>query len=221
MKKIFLTTLSIFLITQVLNTVSASSYNFLAKVDKEIVNSGDKVTVSMNVSDIDTKDEGINVVEYKLEYDENIFESMNYVEKNDWKVVYNNDKNSDRYGKTLLSKIVSGVNKQEEIGNIEFKLKDNLDDMETEIKLRSVTSNDSKELISQGDKVIKLKILKNKSTDTSDIDKPTNEPIQNNNEKNINTSDKTFSMALAVILLTVSLNLVSIVLVKKIRIKTK
>lgn len=213
MKKLFLTILSVAILTLSLNTVGASSYLFKASSDKEIVNAGDKVTVSMRVSDIDTGNEGINVVEYTLEYDENVFESMNYIKKNDWDIAYNNDKNSDRFGKTLLSKMVLGVSGEEEIGNIEFKLKDNLQDMETEIKLKAVTSNDSKELMNQGDRVIKLKILK-KGNEDKPIDTQTSEPTQNNNEKNINTSDKTISITLAVILFVVGLNLVCIALVK-------
>lgn len=221
MKKLFLSMLLVCMISLTANAVSASSYSFNAKANKEVVNAGDKVTVSMEVNDIDTNDEGINVVEYTLEYDENVFESMNYVKKNDWDIVYNNDKNSDKFGKTLLSKMVLGVNSEEEIGNIEFKLKDNLQDMETEIKLKAVTSNDSKELINQGDRVIKLKILKKQNTDKPSIDTQTKEPTQNNNEKNINTSDKELSIVLAIILLVVSVNLVSIVLVKKLRNRIK
>ena len=55
--------------------------------------------------------------------------------------------------------MVTGVNSYEEIGNIVFKLKDNLDEMETEIKLKSITSNDSNELIDSNDQIIKLKII--------------------------------------------------------------
>ncbi len=217
MKKLFQSTLIICLILLAFSTVNASTFEFVAKADKEVVNPSDEVTVSMQINDIDTKDEGINVVEFDLEYDENIFESMNFIYKNDWEITYNDDKNSSKYGKTLIHKMVTGVNSYEEIGNIIFKLKDNLDEMETEIKLKSITSNDSNELIDSNDQIIKLKIINNKVTEDNDktIDIPSYQTTQENNEKNINTSDPLLVIVFTMILVILSLNLVRIIILKK------
>lgn len=57
--------------------------------------------------------------------------------------------------------MTSGVNENEEIGKIKLKLRDDLDEMETEIKLKEITSNDGKELMPNGDRIIKIKIIKN------------------------------------------------------------
>ena len=48
---------------------------------------------------------------------------------------------------------------------IKFKLKSNLSDMETQIKLKQITSNDGKNLLSQGDRIITIKIVNDKKQD--------------------------------------------------------
>ena len=145
-------------------TSNASSFSFNAEAQKEVFKPGEEVLVSLDVSNIEAGKEGINVVEMTLEYDENVFESMEFIKQNEWNSTYNNDKNSNKFGKILYTNISKGVIEAQKIGNIKFKLKDNLSDMETEIKLLRVTSNDGKELISEGDRIIKIKIVNDKET---------------------------------------------------------
>lgn len=148
------------IIVSSITIVKASSFNFNAKAQKEIVNPGDEVIIDMDVSDIDAGKEGINAVEMFLEYDKNIFENMEFDKQNNWKVEYNDIQGHSKQGKVLFVKMTSGVNENQEIGKIKLKLKDNLGEMETEIKLKEITSNDGKELMPDGDRIIKIRIVK-------------------------------------------------------------
>lgn len=164
-KKIFVFGIMLSLI--ILNTtfVYASSFKFDAKAEKEIYKPGEEVYVDMNISEINAGTYGINVIETNLEYDENIFESIEFINKNKWEYEYNSNKTSDKYGKVLFTNISSGVKESEGIGMIKFKLKSNLSDMETQIKLKQITSNDGKNLLSQGDIIITIKIVNDKKQD--------------------------------------------------------
>lgn len=155
----------------------ASSFIFTSKAQKEIVNPGDEVIINLQISDIDAGNEGINVIETSLEYDKSIFESIEFEKQNNWNIEYNDIKNHDKYGKLLFIKMTSGVKETEQIGKIKLKLRQDLGEMETEIKLKQVTSNDGKELIPEGDKIIKIRIIKNKNTNNQ----TTNESPSNDN----------------------------------------
>lgn len=185
MKKFFISLILASLI--LLNCISyCSSYKFTATADKTTVNPGDEVYISLKVSDINACSDGINVVETTLLYDTSVFEKFEFVEKNNWKVTYNSNQ-GDRYGKLLYTKMITGVTDDEEIGILKFKLKDDLKEMETEIKLLQVTSNDGYELMNEGDRIITLKIKK--ETAPIQPDEPTpdepapDEPTPNKPEK--------------------------------------
>lgn len=164
-KKIFIFGIMLSLI--VLNNafVYASSFKFDAKAEKEIYKLGEEVYVDMNISEINAGTYGINVIGADLEYDENVFESIEFINKNKWEYEYNSSKTSEKYGKVLFTNISSGVKEAEGIGMIKFKLKSNLSDMETQIKLKQITSNDGKNLLSQGDRIITIKIVNDKKQD--------------------------------------------------------
>lgn len=89
--------------------VSASSFEFNAYAQKEVFRPGEDVFIDMNIDSIEAGKEGINVVEMDLEYDKNVFESMEFIKKNDWNYDYNDDENSAKYGKLLFTNISSGV----------------------------------------------------------------------------------------------------------------
>lgn len=158
MKKIIIP-FCIFFVILLSYTSYASNYTFTANANKTTVNPGDEVTISLKVSDIEAGKNGINVVETTLEYDTSLFENFEIIDKNDWKSTYNSNQ-GNRYGKLLYTKMVTGVTEDQEIGILKFKLKDNLDEQETQIKLFQVTSNDGYELMNDGDKIITLKIVK-------------------------------------------------------------
>lgn len=73
------------LLLSILNISNASRFEFSAKAQSEIVNPGDEVIIDMNISNIDAGDEGINVIETSLEYDDSIFENMEFEKQNNRK----------------------------------------------------------------------------------------------------------------------------------------
>lgn len=163
--------------------VKASSFTFTSKAQKEIVNPGDEVIIDLQISNINAGNEGINVVETSLEYDYNVFDSIEFERQNNWNIEYNNIQNHNKYGKLLFVKISSGVNNDEQIGKLKLKLKQDLEEMETEIKLKQVTSNDGKELILEGDRIIKIRIVKNENSN-----KPNNSVNENTNKEDEKTN---------------------------------
>lgn len=163
-KKILAILMMIFMMISYANFVNASSFKFTSEAQKEIFKPGEEILVSLDISGIQAGTEGINVVEMSLEYDESIFDSMEFVKANEWDSYYNNNKDNEKFGKLLYTNISAGITEAQSIGNIKFKLKDTLEDMETEIKLISVTSNDGKELIPEGDRIIKIKIVNDRET---------------------------------------------------------
>lgn len=207
-KKITVCIMLILIISMAIN-VKASSFTFTAKAQKEIVNPGDEVIIDMNISNINAGSEGINVIETSLEYDKSIFESMEFEKKNDWKVEYNDISGHSKQGKVLFVKMVSGVKQDEEIGKIKLKLKQNLGEMETEIKLKKITSNDGKESIHEGDRIIKIKIVKAQTpSDTTDT------TVNKNPTKDDNTKmPKTGQLRLVYIVLGIVIIVCIIVLI--------
>lgn len=155
MKKIIISILFIFTFLLSYSTY-ASSFKFTATPEEKNVNPGDKVSITLKVSDIDAGNEGINVVETSLEYDSNYIDSVEFIDKNDWKSQYNSNQ-GNLFGKLLYTKMVTGITSDEEIGVLKFKIKDDVDEFETQIKLKNVTSNDGYSLMENGTKIVTLK----------------------------------------------------------------
>ena len=63
-------------------------------------------------------------------------------------------------GKFVIVKLVEGVTQEETIGQIQLKLKNNLEAIETQIKIKRAISNDGIELMNEGNRTVKIKILK-------------------------------------------------------------
>lgn len=151
---------------------NASSYKFTATPSSIKAHAGDEISILLKVSDINAGTDGINVVETNLQYDHNIFEKVDFVQKNNWESVYNSNE-GDYFGKLLYAKMVTGVTVDEDIGILKFKIKDDQSETSTQIKLLQVTSNDGYTLINDGDKFITVDIV---SPDTP-TPEPTPEPI--------------------------------------------
>ena len=67
---------------------------------------------------------------------------------------------------------------------IKLKVRDDLKEGETEVKLQEITSNDGVNLVSDGNKSIKIKIKGNNSKDNSENNS------ENNKESNQNTNEE-------------------------------
>lgn len=164
MKKFSISLIILLFSILVFNSVYASSFNFTATPNLKEVAPGEEVLITLKVSDIDAGEEGINVVETNLEYDKDIIESIEFVDKNNWKSTYNPTE-GDLYGKLLYTKMVIGVKDDQDIGALKIKIKNNLDNFVTDIKLLQVTSNDGYTLMNCGDKKITLVYIKKDEPD--------------------------------------------------------
>ena len=153
MKKLFISII-VLLFIMLSYTCYASTFEFTPQSNKTGVNPGDEVFISMKISDI-TATDGINVVETTLNYDKSIIDSIEFIDKNEWKSTYNSNQ-GELYGKLLYTKMVTGVKDDEEIGVLKVKIKENLDQFKTDITFSQVTSNDGFELMNVGDKVVTL-----------------------------------------------------------------
>ncbi len=183
MKKVLVSFILLFSIL-LFSSVYASSFNFTASPELEAVVPGGEVLITLKVSNIDAGTEGINVVETKLEYDKNIIENIEFVEKNNWKSTYNPNE-GDLYGKLLYTKMVTGVTDDEEIGILKVKIKDDLkSNFFTEIKLLQVTSNDGYTLMNDGNKTIRLVYIKS-SPAPVDPDKPVTPDVPKKEEPKV------------------------------------
>ncbi len=184
-RKICTIIITIVMIMGILNYSEASSFRVIAKADETEVNPGQEVTISLKISNIDMGEHGINVVEGYLKYEDGFFSAMEMVDKNDWKVTYNN-----KNGKFLTSKIIEGIKEEQEILLIKLKVKDDLKEGETEVKLQEITSNDGVNLVSDGNKSIKIKIKGNNSKDNSENNKESNQNTNEEDEKQINKEEQ-------------------------------
>lgn len=210
----------------------ASSFSFNAQADKTEVTPGEEVIVEMSISDIDMGEYGINVVEGILEYDESFFSSMELVNENDWEITYNNE-DGERKGKFLTAKMVEGV-KEEIIGKIKLKVREDITKGEGQVKIKTIQSNDGENIVDEGERIITIKIKEIEDTpespDTPDApqeepkdegDKITGTPqntIQESTKQyeeveNVNTGDN-IMVAIGIIAFVVVVN-ATIVLVKK------
>ena len=96
-------------------------------------------------------------------------------------MTYNN-----KNGKFLTSKIIEGIKEEQEILLIKLKVRDDLKEGETEVKLQEITSNDGVNLVSDGNKSIKIKIKGNNSENNKESNQNTNEE----DEKQINKEEQ-------------------------------
>lgn len=228
MKKIIISLLV--LSTLLLSCVSyASTYKFTATPDKTTVHPGDEVIILLKISDINAGSNGINVVETSLDYDISFFEKFEFIDKNDWKSTYNSTPGS-KFGKLLYTKMITGVTQNEEIGILKFKLKTDLNEAETQIKLLQVTSNDGYELMNEGDKIITLKIVsetisvnptpENPIPENSTTEQPSqsNQPNKSAPPKNVISNVQTGDIVgfiIAILLLVVLINIIIFIYSKR------
>ncbi len=182
-KKIISTILVLILLLLNSNVVKASTFDFEASANKEVLTPGDEVIITMSIDNIDVE-KGINVIEAWLKYDDKIFENVEMQNVNGWEITYNTE-SGDRYGKFLISKMVEGQTEKEDVGKIKLKVKNNIPTQETEIKISEITSNDGSQLIDEGERIIRFKI-NNTDDDNTNTDK--NETNTNTDENGNNTN---------------------------------
>ena len=139
---------------------------------------GEEITVTVDVSDINMGENGINTLEGTIKYDSNIFESVtssNVQSFNNWSTTYN-DETSSLNGKFLAVNLTAGVKEDMKILSVKFKVKSDIKETTTtQIDFKDLTSNDGENLVNVGTKSVKLTINVENKEPVKPITPPTTE----------------------------------------------
>ena len=95
------------------SNVYASSFDIKVNPEKIDSKEGENIEIDVSFKDIDMNEEGINTIEGFIKYDSEVVESIDILSENNWKVKYNNDEQSNLYGKFLAIKEVSCISESE------------------------------------------------------------------------------------------------------------
>ena len=173
---IVLSIISIIIQTQVL----ASSFELDAETDNNMIKKGEKFSIYLEITNIQSTT-GINAIQGNIEYDHNILEFVRVENLNNWTINYN-DNNNGKFLAILLSK---GEKENRKVGKLFFKLKKNVKDNTTSIKIKNLKSSDSSEIICAADKEIIINLedmqnLEQKERTSNNIKKEDNIDRNNN-----------------------------------------
>ena len=190
-------TIIILLLILLPTQVQADSFKFNATANKNNVQPGETVTITLNVSDINAGELGINTVEAYLEYDSTIFEEVTQSDiesLNNWSITYNEEE-TEYKGKMLAVILQDGVTEDQNIGTITLKVKNGVSYTNTTITIKNIASNNGEELITETDKNILLEIgtkpQEEPSTDDdNDNDNNNNQRGNNGTENNGNSNNQ-------------------------------
>ena len=119
-------------------SINASSYDLSVNPENIKAKMGDTLEIEINLKDIDMGEKGINVIEGYIEYDEDVIESIEIIDENQWQMTYNNDKTSELYGKFLSKKNIEGTKENEKIAKIKLKIKDKISKTTSQPKTKRV-----------------------------------------------------------------------------------
>lgn len=219
--------------------VYALSFKFKVTANKTEAKAGDEIIVSMEISDIDMGELGINAIESILDYDDKIFETVTREDitvQNNWTMTYNQEAGAHD-GNFLVSNIIAGVKENQKIGEIKFKIREDVKQgTTTEIKFKNVTSNDGGNLVKENDKSVAIKIIgetKPENPSNTNVISPientnTTQKVpnttNNNTVKNVNQNNKlpytgtTDFIKVAVALVTIA-SIIGYIKYKQIKIK--
>ena len=153
--------ITILMLGTMVEAESGSSFKATVSSTKTSVKSGEEITITVSVSDIQMGEKGINTLEGTLQYDKDIFEeikSSNIQSQNNWTITYN-DESSTLNGKFLAVNLSEGIKENTDIFSIKFKVKKDITESKTtQITFNNVTSNDGKDLVNIGTKSVNIKI---------------------------------------------------------------
>ena len=192
--------------------VTAQTHTFKANASAnvDVLKPGEEVTVTLNVSNIDMGENGINVIEGTLSYDKNVFEEIS---KSDIKTLENwattyNDEDTPSNGKFISVNLSEGVQKNTNILSVKFKVKSDVtENTKTQIKFEEVTSNDGVDLVNVGTKVVDLKV------ELEAKEEPIEEP---KNEEKVDKLPQTYdNIVLEIVFAIIIVSIISIVILKK------
>lgn len=176
-------------------TTPEASFKFNVTASTSELKAGEEVTLTLGISNINVGETGINTLQGKLTYDENIFEkvtSSSIASQNNWTITYN-DEATEKKGTFLAVILSDGVKENQTIGTIKLKVKENVTAGSTQIKFTEVSSSDGTTIVKETDKTISLtikgeEIIEPTTNTTTNTTNTTNGTIIGNKTNNINTS---------------------------------
>ena len=168
MKKLGLIMILSIIMVSLTGIVSASSFDVGVNPIEVTAKQGESIEVKVDLKDIDMKEKGINTLEGYINFDEDVIENVEVETKNDWKIEYNKDSNSDLYGKFLMVKDIEGIKENEEVLTLKIKVKDKVKKESTKVILKDLTSNDGENLVNIGNKEININFEGVKAVNTGD-----------------------------------------------------
>lgn len=159
MKKVFVS-LFTFIITIFIymNCVNASSFEMKVNADKDIINPGETIVLTVGISNIEMDNEGIDLLLTNISYDNNVFEN---IDENDIKalgqwggLLFNSNNN-----KLIIERNIQ-TKSDEEVFQISLKAKDNIEVESTKISIKQSQSTDGNKDIDGIDANLELKTKK-------------------------------------------------------------
>lgn len=137
-----------------------SAVDLIPSIDQQELQEN-SIKIYLPLSDLQDYEDGINVLSGKLVYDSEIFENASVTGMNSWSAIYNNEEENENQGKFILITTAGNVTQEQEIAQIELKLKKNIKQQETEIRIEQIETSYHAETIAIEDKAIYLEIEEN------------------------------------------------------------
>lgn len=141
-----------------ITSVKAASFKFTAAPNATTAKPEDTITISLKLSDIDAGELGINTFSAKLSYDQDVFDSVQVISKNNWSITYNNESGNESYGTLLAVLLSTGVKENQEIGEIKLRVKEGVKTQKSDITFTNVATNDGNEQINETNKTVTINV---------------------------------------------------------------
>lgn len=199
-KKVYVILLMIVIILNI--NIETLAFDLSTNIDKQSLEEN-QVKVSLELVDLEDYTKGINVVSGKLIYDTNVFESVSIKGANNWSCAYNNEEGNENQGKFILMTTSGNATEDKEVAQIGLKLKPDVEQEETIIRIEGIETSYNSEKINTEDKEIKLELGAGKISEVKDID------------MNIKEKDYSIYIFIAIILIVVVIIIITILKLKK------
>lgn len=168
------------------NAASSDSYKVGISVDKNTILQGDNIEVVISLQDLNitTGDKGLGAYQATLEYDKSIFEYVGIKGLNSWDTPIYND---GTFATTTSTGEV--IKEAEEVVKITLKVKTNLTQGETTIKLTNITASTGTNTVATANvsKTIKVGQGQNNNQNNTGNNNGNNGENNNGNNQNIKT----------------------------------
>lgn len=188
-----ITILMVLLVVMYTTIVSALSMSLLMETDKTTIPAGTEFSVNFKIANLDMGENGVASVTGTLEYDKTVFEEITEgsVETvNEWGLKYEKDNKLILFKNTFSKK-------DEEIFNVTFKTKKDVDNKDGVIKFKDISAGETDSSVDIEDVSITIHVgtpdenEENKTNTNNSAAKLTPSNKANNTAKNTNTNSNT------------------------------